>query len=379
MGWSHCDLFDAGAPKAFTVPHAYTFDARGTQHVVYIGQADNHVWEVSWENDVWSPNDLTSLSGAPPQPAGNPINRPTGYVFSSQGTRHVVYTDSSGCIHELWHDNSGWHHHDLTTDIGAPLSIVLPPCAYVFDSQGTQHVDYIGSDGCVNELWWDHDGWHHNNLTNASGAPLALLPNATAPKGYIFEGTQHVVYLAQDGNLHELFWQNFSWGHSPVTAIPRDAAPALGGSLAAYTFAPQGSQHVDYIGANGGIFEVSNDNSGAHFDDLISEAGPTTEAPTVMCAYPFDAQGTRHVDFTGGTGHVIELWHDANGWHHNDLTLASGGAPPADQGDPAGYAFAAQGTQHVYYIGIDDNHIHELRWQPITRPILPVPSPLASR
>jgi len=46
-------------------------------------------------------------------------------------------------------------------------------------------------------------------------------------------------------------------------------------------------------------------------------------------------------------------------WHTNDLSAATGSAAAA--GDPAGYVFDAQGTQHVLYRG-SDNHVHELWW-----------------
>ncbi len=40
------------------------------------------------------------------------------------------------------------------------------------------------------------------------------------------------------------------------------------------------------------------------------------------------------------------------------------GAPSAGGNGPVGYAFEAQGTQHVVYPGRKDNHIHELWWGP---------------
>jgi hypothetical protein len=382
MGWKHFDLFDFSAPKARTVPSAYTFEAQATQHVIYTGE-DGHIYEVLWSrSEGWLPYDLTYLTGAPPQPASHPINGPIGYVFVAQGTQHVIFVSSSpsqgdpgGHIHELWRDNSGWHHRDLTSDIRAPLAFVFaPPCAYVFDAQGTQHVDYVGRDGHINELWWNNDGWHHNDLTNAAGAPLAALnPRPASPKGYAFAGSHHVVYIAKDGTIHELFWNNFSWGHRPLTAASDNVPAQFSGPLAAYAFAAQGSQHVDYVGAGGRIFEVWWDSGGVHCDDLIADAGAApADNPSVLCAYVFDAQGTRHVDFTGGVGHINELWWNPDGWHYSDLTRAAGGAPLSDQGDPAGYAFAAQGTQHVFYIGIEVNHIHELRWTPVVSPVVPV-------
>jgi hypothetical protein len=75
-----------------------------------------------------------------------------GYVFDAQGTQHIDYRGSDNHIHELWWDNNGWHHADLTAAAGAGAA---GPCAYMFNAQGTQHVDFVGSDNRIHELWWD--------------------------------------------------------------------------------------------------------------------------------------------------------------------------------------------------------------------------------
>ena len=74
-------------------------------------------------------------------------------MFDAQGTQHVVYRGTDGHIHELWWDNAGWHHNDLTAAAGAPAS-VSDPAGYMFDAQGTQHVIYRGADSHIHELWW---------------------------------------------------------------------------------------------------------------------------------------------------------------------------------------------------------------------------------
>ena len=145
----------------------------------------------------WHYNDLTAATGAPLA-----IFAPMGYVFDAQDTQHIVYQGyidgqgADGHIHELWWDSNGWHHNDLTAAIGAPMAFEAP-WGYVFAAQGTQHVVYLGLgaggqgiDGHIHELWWDSNGWHHNDLTAATGAPMASAP----PLGYAFETqrTQHV-------------------------------------------------------------------------------------------------------------------------------------------------------------------------------------------
>ncbi len=64
--------------------------------------------------------------------------------------------------------------------------------------------------------------------------------------------------------------------------------------------------------------------------------------------------------YRGVDGHIHELWwsDDAN-WNYADLSGQSGA--PLAAGNPAGYAWEGDQTQHVMYRGVD-GHIHELWW-----------------
>jgi hypothetical protein len=129
----------------------------------------------------------------------------SGYVFAAQGTQHVVFLGEDFHIHEFWWDGNGWHHNDLTNAAGAPVAADSSfPTGYVFAAQGTQHVNYWGPDDHIHELWWDGNGWHHNDLTIASGAPDA----SGYPVGYGFDAqnTQHVFFRNPDSNVTQLTW-----------------------------------------------------------------------------------------------------------------------------------------------------------------------------
>ncbi len=87
----------------------------------------------------------------------------------------------------------------------------------------------------------------------------------------------------------------------------------------------------------------------------------------------FEGQGTQHVVYTTGFGHIRELWWDILGWHWNDLTLAASApvvfTPPDPSGvyNPTGYPFNAQGTQHVVCVqhySENELHVYELYWVP---------------
>jgi hypothetical protein len=290
-------------------------------------------------------------------------------VFDAQGTQHVFFTATDLHVHELWWDINGWHHNDLTVATGAPISSGLL-AAYVFAAQGTQHVFYGGqNDANIHELWWDSSGWHHHDISAATGAngPTERL------SAYLFlgQGTQHVNYLGQDNHIHELLWDSNGWHHNDLTAItgaplPPSVAGSIryGGGPTGYGFTAQGTQHVVYRGQDGHVYELWWDINGWHYNNLTAATGaPLTVQdgtgggdPT---GYVFDAQGTQHVLYVGNDKHIHELWWDSNGWHHNDLTAVTGA--PLGGGHLTGYVFAAQPTQHVFYQ--DTNGlIHELWW-----------------
>ena len=272
----------------------------------------------------------------------------------------------------------GWTWKDLTLAAGATDDVTYGAAgpeidAYVFAAQGTRHVNYFNGNGEIIELWWDSNGWHHNNLSVAANAPRAL----TAPNGYMFDaqGTQHVNYIGDDFHIHELWWHGNRWHHNDLTnATGLPSGLGLGPGefgVTGYVFAGQGTQHVNYAangtGTNGHIIELWWDSNGWHHNDLTIAAGATVAADSVPRGYVFEGQGTQHVIYRGTDFHIHELWWDSNGWHHHDLTTAAGA--PLAKGlanggsifGVSGYMFNAQGTQHVNYWG-QDHHIHELWW-----------------
>ena len=242
------------------------------------------------------------------------VGRPAGYVNDATGTQHVVYRGDAdfNVINEVRWDGTGLHYTNLNLAAGGtPAGVATgsgDPAAYVFRAQGTEHVVYRGFDNHVHELRKDASGWHHGDLTTMTGAPAA----AGDPAGYVFEaqGTQHVMYRAANGHVHELWWDATNgWGSGDLTAVT--GAPTAAGDPAAYVF---------------------------------------------------DAEGSQHVIYRAGNGHLYELWWTAaQGWNQGDLTAAAGSPPAA--GDPGAYEFRAEGTQHVIY-RTADGHLHEMWWRP---------------
>jgi hypothetical protein len=351
--WVHKDLCVlTGAPVASSDPAAYQFTPFPTKHAVYRDDAGN-VWELWWDAlNGWGGGSLTSETGAPS--AGG---KPAGYQFLSEPTQHVVSRGTDGHIYELWWDSTnGWGIGNLTATVGAPLA-AGDPWGYAFDGTATQHVVYHGIDGHIWELWWDaFNGWGGGDLCEATGAPHA----AGDPTGYVLaaDGTQHVVYRAVDGHIHELWWDAANgWGTGDLTEATGATPPA--GDPSGYSFEATYTQHVVYRGIDSHIYELWWDSAnGWGAGDLCGGTGAPNAAGDPF-GYMFDAEGTQHVVYRDYSGHVIELWWSAAfGWSVGDLTAVSGG--PVAAGDPAGFAYSPRNTQHVFYRGTD-GHVHELR------------------
>ncbi len=135
-----------------------------------------------------------------------------------------------------WSPNPAkWHDKDLTLETGAPTA-AGDPMGYVFAD--TQHVVFRASDGHIHELWWKPNPatWYDKDLTKESIAPIA----AGDPMGYVFADTQHVVFRATDSHIHELWWKP-----NPATWYDKDLTNEAksNGSLAIRwaTFSPTSS------------------------------------------------------------------------------------------------------------------------------------------
>src|SRR5690349_5142241 len=138
MAWQTDDVTAmAAAPTAaFVLPASYVSEARGTQHLIYLGFVDNHLHELWSDAGGWHTEDLTAATGAPTAGAGPLV----AFAFEANRTQHVFYLEANTAsphVHELWSDASGWHTDDLTATTGAPPPTGWGLAGYAFEAQGT--------------------------------------------------------------------------------------------------------------------------------------------------------------------------------------------------------------------------------------------------
>ena len=343
-------------PTANSHIDGYSTEFNRQQHVNFVG-SDNHVHELFY-TDQWHHNDLTTQAGAPPAAPSSAID---GYSTGFNGQQHVNYIGDDAHVHELFFTGS-WQHNDLTVAAGAPVAGSSRLDGYETSFNQQQHVNFIGTDNHVHELFFD-GSWHPNDLTLAAGAPAAVRGSAIAGYQTDWNQQQHVIFVTPDGHINELFFTG-SWQHNDLTVTTGDAPLAMpDGPLDGYVTAFNQQQHINYISQDHHVCELFYDGGYWHSNDLTAVTGapPTAGRGSDLAGYQTDWNRQQHVLFVDDAGRIWELYYnDVDGhWHPNDLTTQAQ-APFATLRSPIdGYATAFNQQQHVNFIAAD-NHIHEL-------------------
>ena len=311
---------------------------------------------------MWGSGPITAVLTT--DAAGVPL---ASHVVASEGTQHVFYTSQGdGHVHEYWWrpGQVGATHGDLTSASGAPTG-AGPLTSHVVDDdagdqhRSTQHVFYQSSDGHVRELWWSAaQAPSVGDLTAESGAPPArnvtdpIRSGALASHVFAAEGTQHVYFASQDGDVHELWWrgsQAAQHENLSMRARRRAETPAATGALTSHLDAG-GVQHVLFV-AGGAVIDLAwGQGEDPLRRTLTAEATGAPAASSPLTSHAM-GDGTQHVFYVSADRHVHELWWSrTQAARHEDITVESKG-PRARSfiTKMASHVLPADGSQHLYY------------------------------
>ena len=97
---------------------------------------------------------------------------------------------------------------DLTLFTSAPLAASGSGLAGYAASDG-QHIDYVGSDQNIYQLYWNNQAWLFQNVTSIAGAPAAS--SSSGLTALALSDGQHIFYVAGDEHLNQLYWNNQNW------------------------------------------------------------------------------------------------------------------------------------------------------------------------
>ena len=378
--WWHSNVTEhAGATDFPAAPgsplHGYATEYNSQEHVNFLDAAGN-VHELFDDGSGWKHNNLTAITAGSPPPAvaGSPL---AGYATEYNSQQHVNYFDTSGNVHELFFDGSGWKHNNLTAiTAGSPPQAVAgsPLAGYATEYNSQEHVNFLDADGNVHELYFDGHSWKHNNLTAiTAGSPPPAAPGSRLA-GYATEynSQEHVNFLDPDGNVHELYFDGHSWKHNNLSAISFGTPPpAVAGSpLVGYATEFNSQQHVNFLDGVGNVHELYFDGSRWQHNNLTALAyllsakttSPIRTSGQALDGYATEFNSQQHVSFLDRGGHVRELYYDDDGhWHEEDLTLLADAATELAAPGSAltGYSTEYNSQQHVNYLDAAGN-VHEL-------------------
>jgi hypothetical protein len=113
-------------------------------------------------------NDLTKLAGAV-APKVVPVAPALDGYWGSDSSQHVNFIGTDGHVHELYiaPGAAGWVDNDLTKSANGVLPSTFTPLVGYWGSDSSQHVNFIGVDDHVHELYIAPGaaGWVDNDLT----------------------------------------------------------------------------------------------------------------------------------------------------------------------------------------------------------------------
>jgi len=374
LAWEDNDLTDLGAAKVPLAGSALDgyWGADGiSQHVNFVG-SDGHLHEMYTNTQIghWEDNDLTTLSGGGIQPIrGSALH---GYV-GTDGSQHVNFIGTDGHVHEMYTNPqiAHWQNNDLTAAASGPKIGPAPGTALdgYWGSDNSQHVNFIGTDGHVHEMYIKPQlgHWENNDLTAAASGPKIGPAPGSALDGYWgSDNSQHVNFIGTDGHVHELYIkpQLGHWENNDLTAAANATGPAKGSALDGY-WGSDASQHVNFIGTDGNVHELYTNPQVGHWEDndltTLSGGGIQPVVGSALSAY-WRGDNSQHVNFIGTDGHVHEMYTNPQiaRRQNNDLTGFAGstGTSPA-AGSPLDSYWGSDGTQHVNFIGTD-GHLREM-------------------
>jgi hypothetical protein len=270
--------------------------------------------------DLPGVTNLTNVTRTP-MPIAN--SRLLAYKWAKQGSQHVIYVDTNNNVRELYLDGRGpAQTNDLSDRTGFTNFNAPPPggllAGYVWENQGSGHAFYIAQDRTIRELYFT-GAWFANNLSNITGAPA---PRADSPlAAYVceFQNTQHVVYIAENGHVQEIYYSGNRWvaGQPDLTQTTGTPPPAAGSALVGYSAEYEQTQHVVYVDGNGHLQELYWSGGAWANTDLTDSVGSGATPPrggTPLAGYPFEAERTHHVLYVDINNSVHEFYRSGNSW-----------------------------------------------------------------
>jgi len=259
--WNHVDLMTRVPDVPNAAPWlpltAYGWETGQTKQVVYV-TADGHIHELSFRvGGDWSHTDLTARTGAP-SAAGSSIS---ACSWETDKSKMVVYATEDGHIHELSFPLGGnWSHADLMTLptlADAPGAVGLP-VAFSWETGRSKQVVYETASRHIHELSVAVRGnWSHADLTGRAGAPPNASGSPIVAFGWRAGASKQVAYVTDDGHVQELSARvDSDWTNADLTVLTGAPNAARGRPIVGYSWDKRWSKQVVYLTDDGHLHEL---------------------------------------------------------------------------------------------------------------------------
>lgn len=220
--WKHTDLTEAtGAPMAEEdLLAAFPLEAEQSKHVFY-QSSDGHVHELMMRLDEpWRHSDLTDQTGAPPATGTALI----GYAWEQEEKKQVAYVGDNGNIYELVAGlDNVWTFNDLMSLTGAPAVDGTALTGFAWETGSTKEIAYVSEDRRVQELQVVGSGkWIHTDLMKATHAPQTASNLMVVGHEWSSRFAKHIVYIdtLEAPHIHSLlFIRGEVWKHIDLTDL----------------------------------------------------------------------------------------------------------------------------------------------------------------
>jgi hypothetical protein len=348
------------------------YGATGTRHVFYL-DSGGHVHQLYSTASGWSDVDVTALTNAPVAVSGSAL---TTAFDHTTNYAHVYYLGTNHQVYEIYGTGTAWVSDDPSALAGAPVAASGSALTSFIDNSNNNsipHVFYVGTNQNVYELYFTYTtGWHSDDPTTLSGAPVAAAGSSLTSFLYFFvhsnvlySGMQ-VFYLGTNQEVYELVWTGGSaWGVGYPSALAHAPLSAPGSALTSFVDESNINEpivHAFYLGTNQNVYELYY-TTAWHSDDPTTLAGaPVAVSGSALTSFINTGSGDTgmHVMFLGTNEHIYAMHWSGNLWGYFDATAASKGVPAVHGSALTSFQDLAGGSR-LYFLGTN-SHIYELYW-----------------
>jgi len=288
----------------------------------------------------------------------------TSFEDTANLQQDVFYRGTDQHIYMRYYNSqAGSQVQDLTSASGAPVAASGTAVTSLKDiAHNEQHVFFEAANGHIYELYSASNpaSWSVLDVTAATGSGGAAVATPITSFYDAANKIRFVFYLGLDQHVHVFYWYG-SWFASDATTAAGAASAALGSALTSYKDSTTGLEHVLYEGADQHIHELYSGLNPAvvYTTDTTASSGATLAAGATPLTSFFDnARQQENIFYIGVDQHIHHLFF-VTYWRSEDVTALAGATVPSLGSALSSFSDTASNQLHVFYIGVDQR-LHQL-------------------